>query len=91
MGSHIGLQLIHKLVIYRQSGQSIIIQFPVQLTLIAADPAFPMGLEELKASMDPSKYIGRSKEQVEAFLKNVISPILEANKDLLGVKAEINV
>ena len=50
-----------------------------------------MGLEELKASMDPSKYIGRSKEQVEAFLKNVISPILEANKDLLGVKAEINV
>ena len=33
----------------------------------------------------------RSKEQVEAFLKNVISPILEANKDLLGVKAEINV
>ena len=34
MGSHIGLQLIHKLVIYRQSGQSIIIQFPVQLTLI---------------------------------------------------------
>ena len=61
------------------------------LELIAADPAFPMGLEELKASMDPSKYIGRSKEQVEAFLKNVISPILEANKDLLGVKAEINV
>ncbi len=51
----------------------------------------PMGLEELKASMDPSKYIGRSKEQVEAFLKNVIHPILEANKDLLGVKAEINV
>ena len=52
---------------------------------------FRSGLEELKASMDPSKYIGRSKEQVEAFLKNVISPILEANKDLLGVKAEINV
>ena len=61
------------------------------LALIAADPAFPMGLEELKASMDPSKYIGRSKEQVVAFLKNVIHPILEANKDLLGVKAEINV
>ena len=61
------------------------------LELLAADKAIPMGLEELKASMDPSKYIGRSKEQVEAFLKNVISPILEANKDLLGVKAEINV
>lgn len=56
------------------------------LELIAADPAFPMGLEELKASMDPSKYIGRSKEQVEAFLKNVIHPILEANQRSSGRK-----
>ena len=41
--------------------------------------------------MEPSRYVGRSKEQVEAFLKNVIRPILDANKELLGVKAEINV
>lgn len=61
------------------------------LELIAADPAFNMTLEELRKTMDPSKYIGRSKEQVEAFLSVVIAPILEENKDLLGVKAEINV
>ena len=41
--------------------------------------------------MDPARYTGRSKEQVEAFIKNVVSPILEENKELLGVTAEINV
>lgn len=61
------------------------------LELIAADPAFHMTLEELEKTMDPSRYTGRSKEQVEAFLSKVIKPILEENKELLGVKAEINV
>ena len=61
------------------------------LELIAADPAFNMTLEDLQKTMDPSKYVGRSKEQVEAFLTKVISPILETNKELLGVKAEITV
>ena len=61
------------------------------LELIAADPAFNMTLEDLQKTMDPSKYVGRSKEQVEAFLTKVIRPILEENKELLGVKAEINV
>ena len=61
------------------------------LELIAADPAFNMSLEDLQKTMDPARYVGRSKEQVDAFLKNVIAPILEENKELLGVKAEINV
>ena len=61
------------------------------LELIAADPAFNMTLEDLQKTMEPSRYVGRSKEQVEAFLKNVINPVLEENKELLGVKAEINV
>jgi adenylosuccinate lyase len=61
------------------------------LELIAADPAFNMSLEDLQKCMEPSRYVGRSKEQVEAFLEKVINPILEENKELLGVKAEINV
>ena len=61
------------------------------LELIAADPAFNMSLEELQKTMDPAKYVGRSREQVDAFLQNVIRPVLEENKELLGVKAEINV
>ncbi len=61
------------------------------LELIAADPEFNMTLEELQETMDPSKYIGRSKEQVDAFLANHVRPILDANADLLGVNVEINV
>ena len=61
------------------------------LELIASDDAFNLSLEDLQKTMDPSKYVGRSKEQVEAFLKNVIRPILDENKELLGIKAEINV
>lgn len=61
------------------------------LELIAADPVFPMDLEELQQTMDPARYTGRSKEQVEAFLRNVIRPVLEQNRDLLGVRAEITV
>lgn len=61
------------------------------LELIAADPAFNMSLEDLQKTMEPSKYVGRAKEQVDAFLKNVIRPVLAENKELLGVKAEINV
>ena len=41
--------------------------------------------------MDPSKYVGRAKEQVEAYLKNVIGPLLEENKEVLGMTAQINV
>ena len=61
------------------------------LELIAADDEFPMGLEELEATMEPSRYVGRSPRQVEVYLRDVINPILEANKDILGIKAEINV
>lgn len=61
------------------------------LELIAADPSFNLTLEDLQKTMDPSKYTGRAKEQVEAFLKNVVQPVLDENKELLGLKAEINV
>ena len=59
------------------------------LELIAADSAFNMTLEELQKSMEPSRYVGRAPRQVDNFLKNVVNPILEENKELLGVKAEI--
>ena len=61
------------------------------LELIAADPAFNLSLEDLQKSMQPIRYVGRSKEQVERFVDTVVAPVLEKYKDLLGVKAEINV
>lgn len=61
------------------------------LELIANDPAFNMSLEDLQKTMDPSKYVGRSPEQVDEFLAEVINPILEENKEILGMSATINV
>ncbi|MBR2275887.1 MAG: adenylosuccinate lyase [Lachnospiraceae bacterium] len=61
------------------------------LELIAEDPAFELTEAELKEALDPKKYIGRSREQVEKYLENVVRPVLSANKEALGAKAEINV
>ena len=61
------------------------------LELIAADPAFNMTLEELQKTMEPSRYTGRAKEQVENFLTKVVRPVLEENRAVLGMTAEINV
>lgn len=61
------------------------------LELIAADPSFNLTLEELQKTMNPSRYTGRAKEQTEEFLSEVIRPILEENKELLGMKADIKV
>ena len=61
------------------------------LELIAADPAFGLSLEDLKKAMEPSRYVGRAPRQVEEFLEEVIRPVLEANKEALGMTAEINV
>lgn len=60
------------------------------LELIAADEAFPMTLEELQKTMEPGKYVGRAPSQVKEFVEEVIQPILDENKELLGMKAEIN-
>ena len=61
------------------------------LELIAADPAFNMSLEDLQKTMDPAKYTGRAAVQVDNFLNKVVNPVLEVNKELLGMTAEINV
>ncbi len=61
------------------------------LELIAADPTFHLTYEDLEKSMDPSKYVGRAPQQVETYLRDVVNPVLEANSEVLGWKAEINV
>ena len=61
------------------------------LELIAADPSFGLSPDDLKKAMDPARYVGRAPRQVEEFLDEVIKPVLAENKELLGVKAEINV
>lgn len=59
--------------------------------LIAKDPAFGLTLEEIMETMEPSRYVGRAREQVEAFLDRHIRPILKENAHLLGVSTKIYV
>ena len=56
---------------------------------ICADPTLDITLDEIKAILIPSKYIGRCVEQVEKFLANDVDPFLEGMDS--AVKAELSV
>ncbi len=59
--------------------------------LIANDPMFNMTKEEIVAKLEPINYVGRAPKQTEEFIGGVVKPILDANKDILGITATINV
>ncbi|MGH4123884.1 MAG: adenylosuccinate lyase [Clostridium sp.] len=58
---------------------------------IINDDSFKMSKEEILAVIDPIKFIGRAPSQVVEFIEEYVNPILEANKDALGVETSINV
>ena len=58
------------------------------LQRIANDPVFGLTIEELNSIMDAKNFVGRAPQQTEEFIKNVVKPILEANKDLLSDTGE---
>lgn len=61
------------------------------LERIAADPAFGMTIEELRAELVPQNFVGRAPQQVAQFLQNDVQPILDRYRDLLGLEVEIKV
>ena len=58
---------------------------------IAADDAFGLGAEELQSILNPSDFVGRAPQQTEEFIREYVNPVLEANRELLGVKVELTV
>ncbi len=58
---------------------------------IAADPAFGLTAEEIRAELVPENFVGRAGTQVTEFLEGEVRPALEKYKDLLGLEVEINV
>ena len=58
---------------------------------IVADPLFNLKKEEIVAILDPENFTGRAPSQVTEFLNECVNPVLEANKDILGEHAELNV
>ena len=61
------------------------------LELIASDPSFNLTIDELKRSMDPSRYVGRAPQQTEDFVNEYVRPVLVKYEDVLGIKADIKV
>ncbi|MBR5558746.1 MAG: adenylosuccinate lyase [Oscillospiraceae bacterium] len=58
---------------------------------ICADPAFGLSREEVDALLDPAKFTGRAPQQTVEFNETLIKPILEANAQLLGERAQLSV
>lgn len=50
-----------------------------------------MSKEEIDETINPRNYIGRAPEQVEEFYNETIRPLLDKNKEMLGVNIELNV
>lgn len=48
-------------------------------------------INNINEILSPVKFTGRSSGQVDDFINNDINPIIESNKDLLGINIEINV
>jgi len=61
------------------------------LERVAADPVFGLTAEEITALTDPSTFTGMAGHQCEKFLANNVRPVLEANSELIGAKASIDV
>jgi adenylosuccinate lyase len=58
---------------------------------IQADPAFNLSEELLADLLNPSKYIGRSSEQVMEFIEEHIDPIINAYSELIEEAPELKV
>lgn len=58
---------------------------------IISDKKFNLTETEIKSLIDPKAFTGRSKSQVIDFINNVVNPILDDNKNLLGDEAVISV
>lgn len=58
---------------------------------VCADPAFGLTREEIVSVLDPSAFTGRSSAQVTEYLRDVVRPVLDANRALLGERAQLAV
>ncbi|HAS92786.1 MAG TPA: adenylosuccinate lyase, partial [Clostridiales bacterium] len=57
---------------------------------ILNDKTFNISEQEMKEILNAENFCGRAKEQTEEFLSEV-KPVLDSNRDLLGVQVNIKV
>lgn len=61
------------------------------LERLAADPAFPVRADDLRAVTDPARFVGRAPQQVDDFLAEVVDPILVAHGEAAPPREEVRV
>ena len=58
---------------------------------ICADSVFNLSRSEIEGVLDPKEFTGRSAEQVEEYIRDVVGPVLEQNREILGERAQLSV
>lgn len=61
------------------------------LDRIAKDPAFHMSRQQLEVILKPENFTGCAAIQTEDFIKTYVTPILDANRDSIGMEGTITV
>ena len=61
------------------------------LDMLLEDKRFGLTKENLKDILDVRRFVGCAPHQTEEFINKFAKPVIEKNKDLLGLRAEINV
>lgn len=61
------------------------------LSRILSDPVFKLSRAELDEIMSSSCFTGRAAEQTAEFLRDFVAPVIDANRDELGLKVQIKV
>jgi adenylosuccinate lyase len=61
------------------------------LDMLLADERFMLTKDDLDRILDVRKFVGLAPEQTESFIENEVKPVLESNKELIGVEVKITV
>ncbi|MBM3906645.1 MAG: adenylosuccinate lyase [Gemmatimonadetes bacterium] len=61
------------------------------LDRLAADPAYPVPIADLRDALDPARFTGRSAQQVTEFLAEVVQPLLDAVGAVRATDEEVRV
>jgi len=58
---------------------------------IINDKTFKLSKEEIENIIDPLKFIGRAPQQVEELINEYVKPIIDDNKEIIGLESNITV
>ena len=61
------------------------------LDRLAADPAIGMTRAEIDEALDVRQFVGRAPQQVDEFLREDVTPILDRHRDRLGAASDVRV